>query len=419
MKSFTLAVCACLATQLLLAAPVGAVDGYFSHGYGTQSKGMAGASLAYPKDSLALATNPASAIALGDRFDIDMDKLELLRQGTYQGNAAGPDTSFGGNGRKNFYVPELGYIRTVGKDWAMGIIAYGNGGLDTNYPTNPYGRFGAVGKAADDLMQVFVSPTVAYRITDDHSIGLSLNIMDELLKIQGLSVFAPFSSNPAALSDRGRDSTLGYGVRLGWQGRVTPWLVLGASWQSKTYAGHLEKYAGLMAGQGTIDAPATYGVGAAVTPLPGLDIALDLKRIDFSAAGGAGANDFQRILTGHLLGATDGPGFGWKDTKAIKIGFNYRIDGNWQVRTGYCYSTPPTQANQTLFGFMAPGTIGHQVTAGATWTPVASQEISVYALYDFTQSINGSNSIPPAFGGGEVNVRAGLVGFGIGYGWKF
>lgn len=408
-----------LAAEILFVSPVIAVDGYFSHGYGTQSKGMGGVSLAYPKDSLALATNPASAIAIGDRVDVNLDKLQLLRDGSISGNALGPDQTFGGNGRKNFYVPELGYVRSVGEDWAVGLIAYGNGGLDTNYPTNPYARFGATGKAADDLMQVFVSPTVAWRFAADQSIGLSVNVMDELLKIQGLGVFGPFSANPQALSDRGRDSTLGYGVRLGWQGRVTPWLVLGASWQSKTYAGHLKKYEGLMAGQGTVDAPSTYGVGAAVTPLAGLDLAVDLKRIDYAGAGPASANLFQGILAGQQLGSTNGPGFGWKNTEAIKLGANYQIAADWQIRAGYCYSTPPTRSNQTLFGFMAPGTIGHQVTAGATWSPAANHEISVYTLYDFTESIHGTNSVPAAFGGGEVNVRAGLLGLGIGYGWKF
>ena len=118
-------------------------------------------------------------------------------------------------------------------------------------------------------------------------------------------------------------------------------------------------------------------------------------------------------------GNADGPGFGWKDTKAVNLGVNYRIDADWQIRAGYCYSTAPTQPNQTLFGFMAPGAISHQATVGATWSPLPGQEISLYGLYDFTGSIHGNSSIPAAFGGGEVNVRAGLLGGGIGYGWRF
>ena len=42
-----------------------ATDGYLAIGYGTQSKGMAGAGLADPKDALAIANNPAAAFALG------------------------------------------------------------------------------------------------------------------------------------------------------------------------------------------------------------------------------------------------------------------------------------------------------------------------------------------------------------------
>ncbi|MEZ5457414.1 MAG: hypothetical protein R3F04_15110, partial [Lysobacteraceae bacterium] len=44
-----------------------ATNGYFSHGYGTQSKAMGGAGVALSLDSLAPATNPAGLLHVGDR----------------------------------------------------------------------------------------------------------------------------------------------------------------------------------------------------------------------------------------------------------------------------------------------------------------------------------------------------------------
>ena len=50
---------------VLAATPALATDGYFSHGYGTHYKGMAGAGVALHLDSLAAATNPAAMAFLG------------------------------------------------------------------------------------------------------------------------------------------------------------------------------------------------------------------------------------------------------------------------------------------------------------------------------------------------------------------
>ena len=46
-----------------------ATNGYFSHGYGTISKGMAGAGTALSQDSIAAATNPAGMAFIGNRID--------------------------------------------------------------------------------------------------------------------------------------------------------------------------------------------------------------------------------------------------------------------------------------------------------------------------------------------------------------
>jgi long-chain fatty acid transport protein len=412
-----------LALTVGAVSPAWATDGYFEHGIGTQSKGMAGVSLAYPKDSLAIASNPASAIAIGDRFDVDIDYFRPSRDVSITGNAFGPNQSYSGNDSEAFLIPELGYSRRVGKDWAVGLAVYGQGGMNTAYATNPYGRFGATGKAGIDLEQLFLSPTVAYQIAEGQSVGLSVNIVDERFKAQGIGIFGGFSAAPQSVSDKGRDSTLGYGVRLGWQGKVAPWLSLGAAWQSKAYAGGFEKYKGLFADQGGFDVPSSYGAGAVVTPLPGLDVALDVKRIEYSGVGSVG-DTFQRLLAGQALGSTDGPGFGWKDTTSVKLGINYQLTPSWQVRAGYGYTTQPIPQNQTFINILAPGTVQHQFTTGTTWTLQSGQDISLYALYALPDTVNGSGSIPagypPAgFGGGEANLKLSELAFGVGFGWRF
>jgi len=56
---------------LLTATPAAfATNGYFSHGYGIKTKALAGAGIALPQDSLAIATNPAGLTEIGTRFDV-------------------------------------------------------------------------------------------------------------------------------------------------------------------------------------------------------------------------------------------------------------------------------------------------------------------------------------------------------------
>jgi hypothetical protein len=55
---------------LFLPASAGATNGYFSHGYGTLYKGLAGAGSALHLSTLAPATNPASMVWVGHRYDV-------------------------------------------------------------------------------------------------------------------------------------------------------------------------------------------------------------------------------------------------------------------------------------------------------------------------------------------------------------
>jgi hypothetical protein len=51
--------CAAVLAVLAPLTAAHATDGYFSEGYSIINQGMGGASIAYPRDTLAIATNPA------------------------------------------------------------------------------------------------------------------------------------------------------------------------------------------------------------------------------------------------------------------------------------------------------------------------------------------------------------------------
>lgn len=392
-----------------------ATDGYFSHGYGVQSKGMAGAGLAYPKDSLAIATNPAATFALGNRSDFDVEYFRPSRSASYSGTAL--DRSYSGDGSTASLIPELGITRRLGDRWAVGLAVYGNGGMLTQYRDNPFARFGATGTAGVNLMQIFVSPTVAYQIAPGHSLGVGINVAGQRFTAQGIGALSAFSADPTHFSNTGAAYSIGGGAKVGYQGQLTQRLSVGAFWQSRTYTGKFNKYAGLFADGGAFDIPSTYGGGIAFKATDKLDLVADVKRINFGEIP-AVANPLGLLFTGHAFGTHGGAGFGWRDVTAVKLGANYRINPAWQVRTGWGRVSSPVPRDQTFLSILAPGVVRDQFTAGATWTRPSGFEVSGYVLHAPTHTVRGLGSIPSAFGGGEANISLGETAVGIGFGWK-
>jgi long-chain fatty acid transport protein len=231
-----------------------ATNGYFMDGYGAKAEGQAGVGIAWAQDALAAATNPAGTALVGDRVDLGVVWFAPRRSADIVGNAFGADASYSGDGKKNFFLPEFGYSRQISSTLGAGVAVYGNGGLQTQYAVNPYGRFGATGTAGVDLQQLFASPSIAWKPGADQSLGLALNVAYQRFSAQGIGFFGGFSGSPANVSDKGTDTTLGVGIRLGWTGTLAPGLTAGATWSSRV-RGSFDKYKGLFADGGRFDVP--------------------------------------------------------------------------------------------------------------------------------------------------------------------
>jgi long-chain fatty acid transport protein len=405
----------------LAAQGAAATNGYFSDGYGSKAEGQGGVAIAWSQDALAAAANPAGTALVADRIDLGLDWFIPRRGAQIAGNAFGADASYSGDGTKNFYIPSFGYTKQLTSTLGAGIAVYGNGGLDTQYETNPYGRFGATGTAGVDLEQLFVTPSVAWKPAPDQSLGLALNIAYQRFSAQGIGLFAGFSQAPANVSDQGTDTSLGAGIRLGWTGTIAPGLSAGATWASKVH-GSFSKYKGLFADGGRFDVPQNYGLGLAWQAAPAWQLGLDVQRIDYAGVAAVG-DPIAPLLQGVPLGASAGPGFGWRDITVAKLALAWQFDPAWTLRVGYSHSGQPVPDSQTFFNILAPGVVQDHYTLGATWAVAPGAELSGFFAYAPQKTVSGSGSIPagfpPAgFGGGEANVYLKETILGISYAWK-
>jgi long-chain fatty acid transport protein len=395
-----------------------ATDGYLSSGYGIKQLGRGGTGVALPEDSLAAATNPAGMVFVGDRFDIGASYFRPVRSGSITGNQLPPgypnvNGTYDASRLKNFAIPELGFNRMLGPNMSLGISMYGNGGMNTSYFTAI--PLLGTSRPGVDLQQMFIAPTFAMKVSRHHAVGVSLNIGYQMFKASGLENFASptFSIDPARVTNRGYDATEGVGVRVGWLGEVRKDLSLGATYQSRTYMGKFSLYRGLFAEQGAFDIPANFSAGFAYSGLRKTTVAFDVERIlygDIKAIANSGSNPA-------LLGSNNGPGFGWHNITAPKVGVEYQLNNRLTLRGGYNHSGVPFSNTQTFFNLLAPGIVQSHATAGASWSVGRGKELSFAYFHAFARTVNGVNSIPPTAGGGNANLRMYEDSVGISFGW--
>lgn len=441
------------AVGTLLAAvasvPASATNGYFLHGYGAASAAMGGVGYALPQDALAPAANPAGLTLVGDRFDVGLDWFIPRRGATISNNQSiaplinsgsvlgggtgltGPDANgtYGGDLKTNAYIPNMGYASQYNERLSWGVAMYGNGGLQTNYLVNPFAAFqlqGTPKSAGVDLQQLFIAPTVAFRITDHQSIGVSVDLVYQKFKAYGLQAFAlkgypseqlaivgPFSVDPDHVTDKGPDNSFGIGYRVGYLAEPFEGFTIGGSYQPKVHMQRFSKYAGLFAGHGVFDVPENFGGGVAYRWQKLLVVSADVQRINYSDVSSVG-RPLQPFVDGAKLGADNGPGFGWKDMTVYKFGAAFQVFRPLVLRFGYSYGKQPVPQDQTLFNILAPGVIEQHYTAGALLDLGNGYDLSLSYLYAPEKTVRGKNSIPGGtvldlppknFGGGEADIH--------------
>ena len=285
---------AALGLTLAFVASASATNGYFSHGYSIKSKGMAGAGVAAPMDAMVPATNPAGLTEVGNRLDVGLTIFNPNREYNVNRNPESPNgfELMGGtvdSDKDFFFIPNIGYSSQINENSAWGIAVYGNGGMNTDYPTgsaglpmgntfyDPYSSSTGV-----DLMQLFIAPTYAHKFAENHSFGITPIMAVQFFEARGLYNFGAISSDPNKLTNNGHDTSFGFGGRIGYLGKLTDQFSIGLSWQSKIYMDELDDYAGLFAEQGDLDIPSNWTIGVAFMPTTTVTIAFDVQQINYS-----------------------------------------------------------------------------------------------------------------------------------------
>ena len=391
-----------VATALCAPMAAMATNGYFGHGIGMKSMGMGGAGIAMAEDALASATNPAAAAAVGNRIDFGLNLFMPDREAKISGAGGFPNDTFDGNETAIFPIPEFGYNRDLGNDMAFALTVVGRGGMNTDYDKPIFGT----SKAGIDLAQLYISPTFAMKVNNDHSFGATLNLIYQRFKADGLEGFGISSGT-------GYDSSTGYSLGLGWSGKFSPTVTGGATYTTKANMSDFGKYDGLFAEEGGFDIPATAGVGVAFEANPDVTVAVDVTKIYYSEVKSI-ANP---LVVPPNLGANNGAGFGWEDMTVFKLGVSWKYQSDLVLRAGWNRGKNPIPDSETFFNILAPGVVEDHLTIGATKTLADGAELTFMFMHALEKEVKGSGSIPAGFGGGEADIKMSQNAIGIAYGW--
>jgi len=201
------------------------------------------------------------------------------------------------------------------------------------------------------------------------------------------------TTSPANLTNNGDDWSTGFGMNFGLAYQANDEWTLGAAYRTKMHMSEFDKYAGLFAGQGDFDIPATASLGAAYTPAsnPALTLTAEYQRIfygDVPAIANSGA-----VIT-PTLGADNGPGFGWDDMDVVRIAAQYQANDKLTLRGGISWNSDFIEDNEVLLNTLAPATIRWHASIGASYKMDNGWDFTAAYTHAFNAEKSGANETP-------------------------
>ncbi|MEE9326939.1 MAG: outer membrane protein transport protein [Cocleimonas sp.] len=445
-----------IAASILLAVTTqqaSATNGYASHGFGMTQKAMGGTAVAGNDNAMNIATNPASMSFGKNSWTAGMDIFVPDRGFSHSGRPGHPDIPLGaffppgtplppgavvpadngiaaanlrGNDDGNFPIPEFAYQKHLNSKFAVGVAAYGNGGMNATYDRPIFAGPGSKNTGID-FSQLFIAPSVSMKVGEGSSIGASLNLVYQRFRTNGVSAFAPFSRDPSKLSDNDYDSSTGAGISIGWQTQFSDSMTFGAAYRSKTKMSKFDKYAGLFAEQGDFDIPSMFTIGLSVQATPKTTLAFDVAHIKYTGVksisnkNNTGGLQQQLVgqafglippgtpLQGALLGDENGAGFGWDDQTILKLGVKHQLNNKIALMAGWNHAKAPIENDQTAFNVLAPATVEDHLTLGMEYALSKNSNLTFSYMHAFENTIKGDASRAPS---GAPNSPGAQIGIG-------
>jgi len=382
-------------------------------GVGPINRSMGGASTAAPLDTLgALQWNPATITALPNSTDFGLEllfpnstlkssvKANSLAPGFPAADVAGSTRSESGV----FPLPEFGVVFTPkNSDVTFGLGVLSVGGFGANYPgsatnpvlTPPLPNGMGVGPIYTQYQLLQFVPTVAFRLTDELSVGVSPIIDLASLSVDPGILAAPdnaggsgFPTYPAMTHGAFQ---WGAGFQIGAFYVTDNYWQFGASFKSKQWFNDFSYNSSDQIGAPRnvkfgLDAPMIISLGTAYAGFERLLFAVDARYLAYSDTRGYSETGF--TPTGAVAG------LGWKDVFAVSAGTQYQMSDAVSARLGYSFNTNPIGDSQTFYNVGSPLIIQHGAYVGTSYNVNQCFKVSITYAHFFENSVSGPIQSP-------------------------
>ena len=446
-----------------------ATNGYFTHGVGTQSKGMAGTGVGSNADMGAImsASNPALGVFVDDSWEVGLSIFSPRRSfvtSSSQLNGSLIDLGGGVFLPSHTITPgdydsssEFFPIPFVAKNWSLASGAnitaafYGRGGMNTDWdnsnltatsyfcggdpqamepPVTGPGPY-CSGKAGVDLSQAFLTLNYAAMTSDKFAWGIGPVFALQSFEANGVGVFTPITKTfaasggttlPTSLSNNGHEISVGFGIAGGIWFAMSDSVSAGLSYQSKMSMSEFDDYSDLYAEAGGFDIPSSIKAGISFVATDMLRVNFDIEHTAFSEVDSVG-NPMANMLgcptlpfggtdLESCLGGSNGAGFGWEDMTTYKLGFEWERDETNTLRFGYSYGEQPIQTADVLFNILAPGVMEQHITFGLTRKAASGGEWNFSFMYASEKSVTGPSMFDPTQ---TIELKMSQFEFEVGY----
>ncbi|OYW74501.1 MAG: hypothetical protein B7Z37_17550 [Verrucomicrobia bacterium 12-59-8] len=365
-----------------------------------QALGIVGGRYANLKDASAVRVSPANILQI--------KKSELLINTAMWHGDIRFDSNSGQSVQMNkpwVFPASLYFVQPI----IPGRLAFGIGastpyGMAASYPKDMSGLLRYALPYSTSLLTVDITPAVAFKVTDDLSVAIGLDIMFADLKLKQFYSYAPFGSlTEGDIQLHGQGWGMGAYAGINWTIAKKHRLALVGRLPVKiTFSGdgkvsNLAPNA-LAAGatpsstfQSDMTFPGSISVGYGYDVTERFTVGFDFKWSKNSS------HDDLPLLIGNnqvLLGPTTSAVFGWRDSIDLGTGMSYQLDENWALRGGYMFSeNSQRSANYTP---VAPANDRHIFSVGMGWRGKTRGVDLTYAyVYNPMRVISGATSNPP------------------------
>jgi long-chain fatty acid transport protein len=359
-----------LIVVLVMAASTAFSNGLSLNSIGPKGFGMGGAFVGLANDYSSLYWNPSGLTQIQKNF-IGIFATDVIPMGTYKFSMAGIDTKT----KVNHYIsPNImgSFSFTPSNDLVIGLGVYVPAGLGSEWYGSSLRNLGmGVAEWMSKIGVINISPAIAYRINENISVGLAVNIFYGMFDLKRPGGTIGSTTYQYSESSNG----LGYGVTLGALVKANEMFSFGASLRTKTNV----KMSGTVKNQYlniALGAPAEtdfdrdvawpmwIGAGVACHPFDFLVITADAQYSQWSKSENEFTATYDNPIWQAALSAGGSNKFvlHWKDVVQYRVGIGYTFMENIDFRLGYYYD--PAPAPDESYNILFPNITYNAITFG-------------------------------------------------------